>query len=259
MISFYTLFSGSSGNCSLISTKDTNILIDAGVSATRITSALSEVGVNADEIDAILITHEHTDHIRGVEMLTKRYHIPVYANKETFCAMSDSIKYAYPDRLREIKPNECFEIRDIRVYPFEISHDAAHPMGYSVVSDDTKVSFMTDMGRINETVLKIICKSDAVLIESNHDENMLINGGYPWSLKKRILSDKGHLSNDRAAWLAAQLAKWGTKHIALGHLSDKNNTPEVAVETTYNMLKQNSLHNDVSLNVAPRDGILKII
>lgn len=259
MINFYTLYSGSSGNASLVSTDNTNILIDVGVSCAKVTAAIREVGVSPEEIDAILITHEHSDHIHGVEVFTKKYNIPIYANRETLDAMGGCLKCIFPDRIREIKPYECFEIRDAKVFPFEISHDASHPMGYSIMSDGQKVSFVTDMGKINETVLKIICKSDAVLIESNHDENMLINGIYPWSLKKRILSDKGHLSNDKAAWLATQLAKWGTRHIALGHLSDKNNTPEKAYDTTYNMLKNNSLHLDVNLSVAPRSGVLKII
>ncbi len=259
MINFYTLYSGSSGNSALISTDNTNILIDAGVSATKIITALNEVGVNPKEIDAILITHEHSDHIAGLDVFLKKFNIPVYANKETLSVLEGSIHSVYPDRFREITPFESFTIRDTQIFPFDISHDAIHPMGYSIMCDDTKVSFVTDMGKINETILKIICKSKAVLIESNYDEKMLMSGFYPWSLKKRILGDKGHLSNDKAAWVATQLASWGTEHIALGHLSENNNTPDIAYSTVYSMLKSNSLENKVTLTVAPRSKIHKVL
>lgn len=259
MINLYTLYSGSSGNCALVTTDNTNILIDAGVSAAKIVNALNEVGVRPDEIDAILITHEHSDHIAGLDVFLKKFSIPVYANAETVSVLKSSLRNVYPDRFREVRPFECFEIRDARIYPFDISHDAIHPMGYSIMDDETKISFVTDMGNINETILKIICKSEAVLIESNYDEKMLMSGFYPWNLKKRILGEKGHLSNDNAAWIATQLVSWGTKHIALGHLSENNNTPQIAYDTVYAMLESNSLENSATLTVAPRSKVHKIL
>lgn len=259
MINLYTLYSGSSGNSALVTTDNTNILIDAGVSAAKIITALNEVGVSPKEIDAILITHEHSDHISGLDVFCKKFNIPIYANKETLSVLEGSIHCVYPDRFREIKPYESFTIRDAKIFPFDISHDAIHPMGYSIISDDTKVSFVTDMGKINDTILKIICKSEAVLIESNYDESMLMSGFYPWNLKKRILGDRGHLSNDKAAWVAAQLASWGTRHIALGHLSENNNTPQLAYDTVLSVLKKNGLDKDVTLSVAPRSKVHKVL
>lgn len=259
MINLYTLYSGSSGNSALVTTDNTNILIDAGVSATKLITALNEVGVSPKEIDAILITHEHSDHIAGLDVFCKKFNVPIYANRETLSILEGSIRCVYPDRFREIVPYESFSIRDARIFPFDISHDAVHPMGYSIMSDDTKVSFVTDMGKINDTILRIICKSEAVLIESNYDENMLMSGFYPWSLKKRILGDKGHLSNDKAAWVAAQLVSWGTKHIALGHLSENNNTPKLAYDTVYSVLKNNNLCDDVTLTVAPRSSVHRVL
>ena len=259
MINLYTLYSGSSGNSALITTDNTNILIDAGVSASKIISALGIIGVSPKEIDGILITHEHSDHISGLDVFMRKFNVPVYANKETLSAIQGLSKCVYPDRFREIVPFESFDIRDVKIFPFDISHDAIHPMGYSIICDETKVSFVTDMGKINDTILKIICKSEAVLIESNYDEGMLMSGFYPWHLKKRILGDKGHLSNDKAAWVATQLASWGTKHIALGHLSENNNTPSLAYDTVHSMLKKNELDDKVTLTVAPRSEIHKVL
>ena len=259
MINFYTLYSGSSGNSALVTTDNTNILIDAGVSTAKIVKALKEVGLTPEEIDGILITHEHSDHISGLDVFLRKYNVPVYANKETLSVIESTVKGVYSERFREINPFESFCIRDVQIFPFDISHDAVHPMGYSIIGDETKISFVTDMGKINDTILKIIFKSEAVLIESNYDEGMLMAGFYPWNLKKRILGDKGHLSNDKAAWVASQLASWGTKHIALGHLSENNNTPQLAYDTVHSMLEKNQLDDKVTLTVAPRNKIHKVL
>lgn len=260
MIKIYTLFSGSSGNCTLMSTGETNILIDAGVSCARILAALKNVGISPSEIDGILITHEHRDHILGAGAISRKYNIPLYASAET---LEETVKITgdiYERNLRAVEPKKAFEIREFAVCPFSISHDAVNPFGYSVLYENKKYTVATDIGNITESLLKSVCKSDVILLEANHDVNMLKNGKYPYYLKKRILSNVGHLSNDNAAWLATQLAKWGTEKIALGHLSRENNTPETAYKSVFNMLSENgiSVGNDVELFVAPPNEILEI-
>ncbi len=255
---FYTLYSGSSGNSALVSDGNTNILIDAGVSCAKICTSLKEIGVSPEEIDGILITHEHQDHIRGVDVLSRRYHIPVYASEGTFSKMALS---GIDDRyLRTVKSGEAFEVRGIGIYPFKIPHDATEPLGYTMSVDDKRFSIATDIGHLSESMVKSICKSDTVLLESNHDITMLKEGRYPEYLKRRILGDYGHLPNDKAAWMATQLAKWGTTRIILGHLSMENNIPSLAYETSKNMLEANGIKvgKDVILKVADRSNICEI-
>lgn len=258
MIRFITLFSGSSGNCTLISGNDTNILIDAGVSCARICTALSQIGINPGMLDAILVTHEHSDHISGVRVLSKKFNIPVYATEKTIEAMN--LYDVYSHNIRVIEAAKAFEIREFEIFPFSIPHDAADPVGYSVLAENKRYTVATDLGHISERLLKCLYRSDTVLLESNHDIQMLKNGRYSYPLKKRILSDLGHLSNDNAAWAATQLAMWGTCKIILGHLSGENNTPHLAYEAAYGMLEKNGaqIGGDVVLKVAPRNGILEV-
>lgn len=255
---FCTLYSGSSGNSTLVSNGNTNILIDAGVSCAKICTSLKEIGLSAEEIDGIVITHEHIDHVRGVDVLARKFHIPVYASEGTLSKMQLSrVEDKY---IRPVKSGESFEIRDMGIYPFKIPHDASEPLGYTMCVDDKRFSVATDIGHLSESLLKSLCKSDTVLLESNHDVKMLNEGTYPNYLKKRILSDFGHLPNDKAAWMATQLAKWGTTRIILGHLSKENNLPSLAYETSKNMLESNGIKvgDDVILKVADRSNICEI-
>ena len=255
---FCTLYSGSSGNSTLVSNGNTNILVDAGVSCAKICTSLKEIGFDPEEIDGIVLTHEHVDHIRGVDVLSRKYHIPVYASEGTFSKMNLSgIDDKY---IRCVKSGESFEIRDMGIYPFKIPHDAAQPLGYTMCVGDKRFSVATDIGHLSESLVKSLCKSDAVLLESNHDIKMLTDGAYPFYLKKRILGDFGHLPNDKAAWMATQLAKWGTTRIILGHLSKENNLPSLAFETSKNMLESNGIKvgSDVILKVADRSNICEI-
>lgn len=258
MIRFITLFSGSSGNSTLISGNDTNILIDAGVSCAKICSELSNVGISPDNIDAILITHEHTDHTSGARVLSKKFNIPVYGTEKTLDSMN--LYDVYQSNIRCISQGQVFGIREFEIFPFAIPHDAKNPVGYSVLADNKKYSIATDIGHINEKLLKCLYKSDTVLLEANHDVDMLKGGKYSYPLKKRILGDLGHLSNENAAWTATQLAKWGTKKIILGHLSNENNTPDLAYNCSYNMLTKNDadVGGDVILKVAKRFGSTEI-
>lgn len=255
---FCTLYSGSSGNSTLVSNGNTNILVDAGVSCAKICNSLKDIGISPEEIDGIVITHEHIDHIRGVDVLARKFHIPVYASEGTLSKMELSrVEDKY---IRPVKSGESFEIRDIGIYPFKIPHDAAQPLGYTMCLDDKRFSVATDIGHLSESLVKSLCKSDTVLLESNHDVKMLNEGAYPYYLKKRILSDFGHLPNDKAAWMATQLAKWGTTKIILGHLSKENNLPSLAYETSKNMLESNGIKvgYDVILKVADRSSICEI-
>lgn len=246
-----TLFSSSSGNCTLISNDDTNILVDAGVSASGIISALGELNLDICEIDAILVTHEHTDHIKSVGALSRKYNIPVYANEPTMKAVLTAVGDLH-DRNIVITQNGCpFNIRSVDVVAFAIPHDAVSPVGYTVNLGNVKMSIATDTGHITKSMLMHMSKSDAVIIEANHDVDMVKKGKYPYVLKKRILSDIGHLSNENAAWLATQLALWGTKKIILGHMSEQNNIPELAYNAAYDKLIQNNIYPD-------RDVILKV-
>ena len=255
-----TLFSSSSGNCSLISDGNTNILVDAGVSGSRIIKALNDVNLDICEIDGIVITHEHTDHIKGVGMLSKSYNIPVFANEDTMSIVLTQTGDLYDRNIRIIKSRVPFNIRDVEIIPFSTPHDAISPVGYTFRTDFGIISVATDTGHITKSMLNNMSKSDTVLIESNHDVEMLKNGKYPYPLKRRILSDVGHLSNDNAAWLATQLAIWGTKKIILGHLSEHNNTEQKAFETAKKLLEQNDIKvgSDVILKVASKNSICSI-
>ena len=256
MIRFCTLFSSSSGNCVFVSDTDTNLLIDAGVSASKIVNSLESIGVCASEIDGILVTHEHTDHVAGIDVLSRKYNIPVYANEKTAMAMKLG-----SGRINTIVTGDTFAIRSAQIRSFKTPHDAVSSVGYTITMEDTKIGIATDTGCITKPMLSALAGCFAVVIEANHDENMLLSGPYPYNLKKRILSDYGHLSNENCAWLATQLALWGTKHIALGHLSDKNNTCDKAYETTYKLLTENkfTVNEDVFLSVAMKNEITEIL
>ncbi len=255
MTKFCTLYSSSSGNCTLISDGDTNILIDAGVSAARICRALDEAGVFPEEIDAILVTHEHIDHIAGIRVFEKKFNTPVYGNAKT---MNHIMGYAPEVRTAQIINTQAsFAVRSMRIKAFSTPHDSADSVGYIILSEGKKYGIATDTGTITKAMLTNLAGCEAVLIESNHDEQLLLNGPYPKALQNRILSGIGHLSNSDCAWLATQLAIWGTKRIILGHLSEKNNTPEKAFECSKCMLEANNikLGADVILKVAPKDEI----
>ncbi len=255
-----TLASSSSGNSVLISEANTNILVDAGISISRIVSALDEVNTDICEIDGILVTHEHTDHIKSVGMLSRKYNIPIYANAPTMEKIISQVGDTYDRNIRIIENGKKFEIRDFSITPFGIPHDAVSPVGYRFEGDSGIISIATDTGHITKSMLTNMAKSDCVLIEANHDVEMLKNGKYPYPLKKRILSENGHLSNDNAAWLSTQLAIWGTKKIVLGHLSEQNNTPEKAFDTAKAMLENNKIKvgSDVILKVASKNSVCQM-
>jgi len=261
MIKFCSLFSGSSGNCLFISDGKTKILIDSGLSGKRIIEALVAIGENPSKISAILVTHEHSDHIRGAGILSRKFDIPIYANENTWSAMEKELGPV------NIKNKMCFcnceefEIGNIFIKAFPIPHDAVDPVGFNFFLDDKKITTATDIGHMTNKLLSYLMGSDLLFIESNHDVEMLKVGPYPWPLKKRILGERGHLSNEMAGKVVAYLAKNGTRKFLLGHLSKENNFPELAYQTVCNALQENDIcaGKDVMLTVALRDRVGAVV
>lgn len=253
----HVLASGSSGNSTCIQFGDTNILVDAGISARRVKTGLDAIGVAVEDVSAVFVTHEHTDHISGLAMLTKKYHLPVYAKPATLAAMS----------CRDLLPPACcrelpdsLDIGNLRIEPFSISHDAADPVGFNFFSGQTKCSFATDIGFVTDSVKKRLENSDVLVFESNHDVDMLQTGSYPWYLKKRILGNRGHLSNNDCGWALARMAKKRHTDVFLAHISKENNRPDVAESTVSHILEEAGLKlgEDITLHVTYPDRMVSL-
>ncbi len=257
MFEFCNLYSGSSGNCSFIHSDNTKILIDCGVSMRKIDTALSFINTDLKNIDGILITHEHSDHISSLSMICKKYNIPIYANSKTL----DSIKQDIPNELKNIfNTNEKFEIGDLKVFPFSIPHDAIDPCGFSISHNDKKISIATDIGHMENSIIDNICGSSFVLLESNYEPNMLQYSRYPYYLKKRIVGPNGHLSNEEAGNTICTLIKNGVSNISLGHLSKCNNFPELAYQTVMDTIISSKVDiSNLNLSVSHRDKIDNIV
>lgn len=220
--------SGSGGNCMLLSDRGTNILIDAGISMKRISTALASMELTLRDIGGVLVTHEHSDHIMGLKMLAKHSGIPIYAPH----TVANRLRGCMPeteDALRIIPVGEGFEIEDLTVTAFHTPHDTDESVGYRIEGSSV-FAIATDMGHVTPEIEAGLRGAQTVLIESNHDETMLRYGPYPAQLKRRILSDNGHLSNENCAALAYRLASSGTANIILGHLSRENNRPDLAMD-----------------------------
>lgn len=257
MFKFCNLYSGSSGNCSFIETNKTKILVDCGVSYKKIKEGLEAIGQDIHDIDAILITHEHSDHIKGLGVLTKNIDAPIYANKKT---LDEIEKKYFVSVAKPFKTNETFEIKDVKIYPFAIPHDAADPVGFTIDYKNTKISLATDIGHVENKLYKNLNESSFVLLESNYEPDMLKSSSYPYSLKHRILGPEGHLSNEDASKVIKSLVNNGLKNIMLGHLSKENNFPELAYQTTINELIESKVDIDkLQLSVADRDKINNVI
>lgn len=241
--------SSSSGNCLLVSHNAANILIDAGISMRRIVSSLARAGLTMQDIGGMLITHEHSDHVSGLKMLLKHYKLDVYAPH----TVANRLRGMLPDieeRLHIIPVGERFSIGGLDILAFHTSHDTDESVGYKVACDDGCFAIATDTGCITDEIFSALDGADTVLIEANHDVTRLCDGPYPIYLKRRILADTGHLSNENCALLARRLAERGTKQIVLGHLSQTNNTPELA----YAAVSQALAGLDVELECAPVTG-----
>lgn len=255
MIKLASLYSGSSGNAIYITNNNTHLLVDAGLSGKKIEESLASTGVNCRDIHGILISHEHMDHVLGAGILARRYNIPIYANQKTLDAMGSQLKKVPAECIRTFVTGQSFEIGDIQIRSFPTPHDAAESVGFNFHYENKKVTIATDIGHIHKTLLQSLEGSDMILIESNHDIEMLKVGKYPWPLKQRILGDTGHLCNELAGKVVAYLATKGTQKFLLGHLSKENNFPELAFETVKSALQEKSIiaGKDVYLGVALRD------
>ena len=223
-----TLASGSKGNATFISNGRTSILIDAGLSGKEIQRRLASRGLDPAKLDAIIVSHEHSDHTRGVGILSRRYKLPVYINQNTHSGAATEI-----GKLHEIRPFECgttFNIHDLAIHPFSISHDAGDPAGFTVGSNGTRMAIATDMGIATAMVREHLKHCALLILEANHDSQMLETGPYPWPLKQRIQSRVGHLSNSDSRKLLHELQHEKLQHVILAHLSEINNTPLKASE-----------------------------
>lgn len=255
MVKLCSLFSSSSGNCTFVSSGNTRVLVDIGVSCKNVVRELNHINEVPEDIQAILITHEHTDHIKGAGIFARRYKTPIYATAETWQAMERGLGTVPEHCIKIIDKTQIEAIGDIGVKAFCIPHDAVDPVGYSFYAGEKKITTATDLGHISSEVEVNLAGSIAVLLESNHDVSMLRNGPYPYALKQRILSDYGHLSNDNCAKLALRLVKQGTSRLVLGHLSAENNRPDLAYRTACDVFEAAGVRvgQDVQLNVAFRD------
>lgn len=248
MLKFCSLYSGSSGNSSLVQSKNINILVDAGVSGKKIVDALASINVGIENICAILITHEHIDHTQSISTLSKKYNIPVYANKKTWDAMQDKKSKISNDNICYFNNNKPFNLNDITILPFDIPHDAANPCGFTISDSDSKLSIATDIGHMTTFILDNIKNSNFLLLEANYEPDVLKCSSYPFHLKERIASPIGHLSNIDAGKTINYLADFGVKNVMLGHLSKENNFPELAYKSVLEQIE----NKELKLNVASR-------
>ncbi len=252
-----SIASGSSGNCIYVGSNNTHLLIDAGISGKKVESGLLEIGINPKDLNGILITHEHSDHISGVGVLARRYGTPIYATAET---VSSFLRYQSVGRIPDglihiIEPDFSFNIDEILVEPFSISHDASNPVCYTLQFEDKKIGFATDLGKFDDYIVSKLSNSDILFLEANHDIRMLEVGPYPYYLKQRILGDRGHLSNENSGKLICKLLHNKLKHVILGHLSKENNYESLAYETVLLEIEEGSSYGlkDFSLKVAKRE------
>ncbi|MCD7948189.1 MAG: MBL fold metallo-hydrolase [Oscillospiraceae bacterium] len=252
MLQVCSFASGSQGNCTLVTDGKTHILIDVGISTRRITAALQTVGLSPGDLSGVLITHEHGDHIAGLATLTKRFRLPVYASHGTARALTYRI--AFPDDvLRPFVSGTSFCIDSLQLETFPTSHDVFDSTGYAVTDGKRKAAVTTDLGYVSDAVRAAVAGVHLLMVETNHDADMVRGGGYPPFLQARILGDEGHLSNHAGAALAAQCVQDGARTILLAHLSQQNNTPRLARETVATALRGIGVDDarDVTLAVAP--------
>ncbi|MFC1499741.1 MBL fold metallo-hydrolase [Candidatus Zixiibacteriota bacterium] len=247
MVELITLGSGSRGNSTLLRTARSSILIDAGFSARQLFLRLEAVGHDPSAIDAIVITHEHSDHISGVPVFTRRTGTRVMANEAAVTSAGPALRDAAT--LDTFTTGSCFEAGDFTITPFPISHDAAEPVGFILEAEGISTGYATDLGHAGHEIVERLTGCEIVVVEANHDRNMLFTGPYPPLTKRRIDSDHGHLSNEAAAELLTRIIPGGTRQVVLAHLSETNNIPRLARATIEGILRRNDLEG-IALHVA---------
>ncbi len=229
----FSIASGSSGNCICVGNDSDHIMIDCGISGKRIEEGMNAMDYATKDMDGILVTHEHADHIAGLGVIARRYGLPIYASKGTIDAIGRIKQVGKIDEslFHEVRANEDFTIGSLIIHPIEISHDAAEPLAFVVRDEKASVGVLTDLGVYNDYIVENMNGMDAVLLEANHDVRMLEAGPYPYHLKRRILGMRGHLSNESSGQLLGRILHDGMKRILLGHLSKENNYEELCLET----------------------------
>lgn len=228
-----SIASGSSGNCIYVGSDATHLLVDAGVSGKRVESGLHKLGLTGRDLDGILITHEHADHICGLGVLARKYQVPIYATEGTLSAIrkNDGLGELEEGLFCPVREDEKLTLKDLTVNPMHISHDAAQPVGYRISYGNKRAAVCTDLGAYDEYTVECLRGVNALLLEANHDVKMLQVGPYPYYLKKRILGERGHLSNEHSGRLLCRILHDGLQTVLLGHLSKENNLPELAYES----------------------------
>lgn len=246
------LASGSSGNSIYVATGQTRILIDSGLPVAYITNTLKSLGVDPKELSAVFVTHEHRDHASGVGPLSRRLDLPVYATEPTWEMLDQIVGNVRLRNRKAIVKHEGVDVGDLHVEAFSVSHDCQDPVGYAIYHGDVKIGIVTDTGVPTLESIEALRGSDLIVLEANHDLEMLVKGPYPWELKTRIMGKKGHLSNaDAAACLADHLVTSDTSTVVLAHISLENNTPDLAVSTVSERLKDRGIRPGVDLVVQP--------
>ncbi len=226
---FCVLGSGSRGNATYLESGGTALLIDAGMSGRELQKRLAAIGVELAALDAILVTHEHNDHVQGVGVLSRRVKIPVHATPATFAAAAGIVNRLYS--YNEFESGVPFQLRNLEIHPFSISHDTDDPVGFRISDGHVSFGYCTDTGKVSRLMLHRLASCQGLVLESNHDAAMLQNGSYPPYLKQRIRSSQGHLDNNQAAGFLRELVHESLQHVVLAHLSEENNHPEIARQT----------------------------
>ena len=255
-----SIASGSSGNCIYVGSDATHLLVDVGISGKRVESGLQELELTGRDIDGILVTHEHADHIAGLGVIARKYEIPIYATAGTIDAIKrcGNLGKLEDDLFHEVKEDQKLTIKDLTVNPMHISHDAAQPVGYRVSYGNKRVAVCTDLGVYNDYTVECLKGMAALLLEANHDVNMLQVGPYPYYLKQRILGERGHLSNENSGRLLCRILHDKLKAVLLGHLSKENNLPELAYESVRMEINMGDVPyraGDFDIRVAKRNEV----
>ncbi|MFC7440137.1 MBL fold metallo-hydrolase [Laceyella putida] len=238
---FSVLASGSTGNSTFIESDGVRVLVDAGLSGKQIEQRLRQIDIDPSTLSAIFVTHEHIDHVRGLGVLSRRYQIPIYMNEATWRHLPSSVGEV-PEPLQHVlETGAALELGDLRIESFAISHDAAEPVAFHIQHGDDILSIVTDLGYVNQRIIDRVSGSHAIVWESNHDVEMLRMGAYPWNVKRRILSDTGHLSNEDAGAALTEILKGWGENVYLAHLSRDNNLSELAHLTVKNIIEETGM------------------
>ena len=253
-----SIASGSSGNCIYVGNDNTHILIDDGISKKRIEEGLNSIDLSLSDVNGILVTHEHSDHIKSLGVILRKHDIPVYSSKGTIGAILSEGKIGSVDHslFNCVNADEDFDINDISINPFNIYHDAAEPFAFRLEDDRSKVAVATDMGCYNDYIVSNLKNLNAIVLEANHDIRMLQTGSYPYYLKQRILGNRGHLCNEACGRLLDEILNPNMERVFLGHLSHENNYPELAYESVrmeINLSDSEYKAEDFDIQVARRD------